>query len=121
MTLIFLLFVLSALSGFVIGKSFSWRALVIPGAALALLIAIILQDQGFTPVAGISTIVACLIVNQLAYLLAIRLNGDPGGSGAASPEESANGVPGDDRHNDVRHKHEGDQNTQLDLARLANW
>jgi hypothetical protein len=73
MTVIFLLFVPSALSGFVIGKSFSWRALAVARAALALLTAIMLQGQGFTPLAGISTIVACLIVNQLAYLLAILI------------------------------------------------
>jgi len=63
------------------------------------------QGQGFTALPGIFTIVGCLVVNQVAYVLAIRLNDDQsGGAAEDSPEQRANGVPRDDRNDDVRHK-----------------
>ena len=115
---ILILLTLCALSGFIIGKShFSWPALIVIGAVLAPLAAVVLLWQGFTSLPGIFTIVACLVVNQLAYVLATRLNSDlTGGSADNLPDQRANGVPHDDRNDDVRHKDQGDQNTQFHLA-----
>jgi hypothetical protein len=54
-------------------------------------------------------------------ILAIQLNNDPtGGSAEDSPEQRSNGIPRDDRNDDVRHKDEGDQNAQFHRARLAD-
>jgi hypothetical protein len=70
---IFILLAVSWLSGFIIGKSsFSWPALIVAGAVLATLGAVVFQGQGFTALPGIFTIVGGLVVNQVAYVLAIR-------------------------------------------------
>jgi hypothetical protein len=70
---IFILLAVSGLSGFVIGKSgFSFPALIMAGAVLATVGAVVFQGQGFTALPGILTIVGCLGVNQVAYVLAIR-------------------------------------------------
>jgi hypothetical protein len=70
---VFILLAVSGMSGFVIGKSsFSWPALIVAGAVLATLGAVVFQGQGFTALPGICTIVGCLVVNQVAYVLAIR-------------------------------------------------
>ena len=115
MTSILILLTLSALAGFVVGKShFSWPALIVMGAVLAPLAAVVLQWQGFAPLPGIFTIVACLVVNQLAYVLAIRLN--TGGSAENLPEQRANGVPRDDRNDDIRHSDKDNQNLQFHIA-----
>ena len=118
MTSILILLTLSALAGFVVGKSHSsWPALIVMGAVLAPLTAAVLQWQGFAPLPGIFTIVACLVVNQLAYVLAIRLNSDlTGGSAENLPEQRANGVPRDDRNDDSRHSDEDKQNLQFHVA-----
>ena len=123
MTSILILLAVSGLSGFVIGKSsLSWPALIVAGAVLATLGAVVFQEQGFTALPGISTIVACLVVNQVAYVLAIRLNDDPSGGPAEDlPEQRANGVPRDDGNDDVRHKDKRDQSPQFHLARLADY
>ena len=69
---IFILLAVSGMSGFIIGKtSFLWPALIVAGAVLALG-AVVFQGQGFTALPGICTIVGCLVVNQVAYVLAIR-------------------------------------------------
>jgi hypothetical protein len=66
---IFILLAVSGLSGFAIGKSSSWPALIAAGAVLAALGAVVFQGQGFTALSGIFTIVGCLVVNQVAYVL----------------------------------------------------
>ena len=69
---ILILLAVSGMSGFIIGKSsFSWPALIVVGAVLVLG-AVVFQGQGFTALSGIFTIVGCLVVNQVAYVLAIR-------------------------------------------------
>ena len=68
------------------------------------------------------TIVGCLVVNQVAYVLAIRLNDDQSGGAAEDlPEQRAHGVPRDDRNDDVRHKEKKGQSLKFDLARLADY
>ena len=74
--LIFILLAVSGLSGYVIGRSgSSWPALIMAGATLAMVCAVFLQEQEFTALPGISMIVACLMVNQIAYVLAKRRPG----------------------------------------------
>jgi hypothetical protein len=106
---------IGVLSGFVIGKNrFAWPALVVSGVVLALLAAFVLQRQGFTSLPGIFIIVACLVVNQVAHVLATRLNDHQRGRSARdSAEQRTNSVPSDDRHDDVRHEDKGDQNAEL--------
>jgi len=66
---ILILLAVSGMSGFIIGKSsFSWPALIVVGAVLVLG-AVVFQGQGFTALSGIFTIVGCLVVNQVAYVL----------------------------------------------------
>ena len=47
------LLALSALSGFVLASYFSWPAILVAGAVLAPLSAIVLQNQGFGALSGI--------------------------------------------------------------------
>jgi hypothetical protein len=70
MTAIILLLALSALIGFVLGTSFSWFAIAASSIGIAFLSSAILQVQGFSwPwLPGIAVVVACLTVNQMAYL-----------------------------------------------------
>ena len=68
---IFILLAVSGLSGYIIGRSgSSWPALIMAGVVLAVLGAVALQKQEFAALPGISTIIACLMVNQIAYVLA---------------------------------------------------
>ena len=93
-----ILLTLSALSGFVLGLShFSWRAIVAAGAVLAPLSAVVLQNQGFGALSGIAITVACLVINQAAYVVgAIRVNDGPT-SGSVLPSQRADNEPHDDR------------------------
>jgi hypothetical protein len=67
---ILILLALSALSGFVLGIGyFSWPAILAAGAVLAPLSTVVLQNQDFGALSGISVIVACLTINQAAYVV----------------------------------------------------
>jgi membrane-associated HD superfamily phosphohydrolase len=69
MSSILILLALSALSGYVLGIGhFSWPAILVAGAVLAPLSAVLLQNQGFGVFSGISIIIACLTINQAAYV-----------------------------------------------------
>jgi hypothetical protein len=68
MTAVFILFALSALIGFLLGKSFSWPAIAAFSIGLAVLSAVILQRQGFDAPSGIALGVAFLSLSQIAYL-----------------------------------------------------
>jgi hypothetical protein len=70
---VIVLLVLSALTGFALGASFSWPAIVASGIGLAILSAGVLQIRGFGALLGIAIIVACLTVNQLAYVMGVVL------------------------------------------------
>jgi hypothetical protein len=68
--MILILLALSALLGFILGRNhFRWHAIAAVAMVLAPLSAVILQNQGFGALSGISMIVACLAVNQVAYLI----------------------------------------------------
>ena len=117
MSSIFILLALSALSGFVLASHFSWPAILVAGAVLAPLSAIVLQNQGFGALSGISVIVACLTINQVAYLIGrIRANEGPNsGSAEGLPPQQADDEPRDCREDDIRREHNRHQNTQFDL------
>jgi hypothetical protein len=121
MSSILILVTLSALSGFVAGRYFSWPALVVAGGVLAPLSALVLQRQDFTTLPGISIIVACLAINQLAYVIAIRLKNDSGGNaeGRRLPQQGLDDVPRDDRNDDIHHEHQRHQKAHFNLAQFA--
>jgi len=122
MTSIWILLALGSLSGFVIGIShFSWLATLAAGAVLAPLSAVVLQNQGFDALPGISVIVACLAINQAAYVIGASVNGGPrNGPVEKLPQQRANDVPHDGRDDDVRREHKREQNTRFKLAKLTN-
>lgn len=122
MTSIWILLALSALSGFAAGRFFSWPALVVTGAGLAPLAAVVLQRQDFAALPGISVIVACLAINQAAYVIgAIRVNGGPGNGPVEKLfQQRANDVPHNGRDDDVRREQKREQKTQFKLAQLTN-
>jgi hypothetical protein len=119
---ILILLALSALLGFVLASYFSWPAILVAGAVLAPLSAIVLQNQGFGALSGISVIVACLTINQVAYVVGtIRANDGPNdGSVEALPQQRADDEPQDGRDDDIRRQHEQQQNSQFKLAQLTN-
>jgi hypothetical protein len=114
-----ILIALSALSGFAAGSFFRWSALVVTAAGLAPLAAFTLQRQDFTALSGISIIVACLAINQAAYVIAVRLNGDRGGDEDHLPQQGLDYIPHDDGNDDIRCEDERHQKTNLNLAQLA--
>jgi hypothetical protein len=69
MNAIFVLLALSAIVGLTLGYYFSWVAILVSGLVLAIVSATVLQKEGFGALAGIATIVVCLTVNQVAYLI----------------------------------------------------
>jgi hypothetical protein len=69
MTIVIVLLALSAATGFALGASFNWYAITISSPPLAVLAAIVLQKAGFGPLPGIATVVACLSVNQIAFVV----------------------------------------------------
>jgi hypothetical protein len=112
-----ILLTLSALSGFVLGLShFSWRAIMAAGAVLAPLSAVVLQNQGFGALSGIAITVACLVINQAAYVVgAIRVNDGPT-SGSVLPSQRADNELHDDRNEEIRHQNEKQKDTHLDIV-----
>jgi hypothetical protein len=76
MNAVIVLLGLSVVTGFALG-SFSVFAIGISGLVLAVVSSAALHIQGFSAIPGIAIVVACLTVNQVAYLIAAnqRLNG----------------------------------------------
>jgi hypothetical protein len=91
MSAAFILLVLSAATGLVLGTSFSWPAIVASGIGLAILSAAVLQIAGFGALLGIAIIVACLTVNQLAYAVGVVLanRGSEGVNKSREPREKS--------------------------------
>jgi hypothetical protein len=73
MSAAFILLALSASTGFAIGISFSWLAILISSVALAGLSAATLHIAGFDALPGIAIIAGCLTVHQLAYAVSVAL------------------------------------------------
>jgi hypothetical protein len=123
MSSILILLALGALSGFVLGVGrFSWSAILVVGAVLAPLSAVVLQNQGFGALSGISITVACLAINQAAYVVgAIRANNGPtDGSAEDLPQQRADDEPSDGRDDDIRSEHKRQHKNQFNLAQLTN-
>ena len=114
---------LSALLGFVLGESrFSLRAIMAAGTVLAPLSAVILQNQDFEALPGISIAIGCLVMNQAAYVIgAIRVNGGPrNGPVEKLPQQTADDVPCGGGGDDVRREQKREQNTQFKLAQITD-
>jgi hypothetical protein len=123
MSSVLILLALSALSGFVLASYFSWPAILVAGAVLAPLSAIVLQNQGFGALSGISITVTCLAINQAAYVVGrIRANDGPEDGSVEDhlPQQRADDEPQDGRDDDIRRQHEQQQNSQFKLAQLTN-
>lgn len=73
MTIILILLVLSTMAGTATGLTFKVQGLIPVSVLIAVSAAVVLHSAGFGPVGGISVIVACLVVTQLAYLAATFL------------------------------------------------
>jgi hypothetical protein len=73
MSAIVVLLALSAAIGFALG-SFSWLAIAVSGVALAVLSSVALHIQGFSTFPGIAIVIACLTMNQIAYLAGMFAN-----------------------------------------------
>ena len=69
MDIILILLATSALAGAAVGFRLKALALVPPAILIAVFSAVVLQMDGFGPGSGIATIVACLVLNQAAYIL----------------------------------------------------
>ena len=69
MDIILFLLVAGAIIGLALGLYFSWVAILSSGLVFSVFASILLHGEGFGPLAGIGVIVACLTVNQLAYLV----------------------------------------------------
>jgi hypothetical protein len=91
-------FAVSLMVGFALGR-FSWHAIAISSAALAVLVAAVLQQYGFETVPGIAIIVACLAVHQVAYLAGCGLS-----TTGALVEKHARRYPGQGPNEDIGRK-----------------
>jgi hypothetical protein len=119
MSSILILLALSALSGFVLGKGFfSWPAILAAGAVLAPLSTVVLQNQDFDALSGISVIVTCLTLNQAAYVVGTN-NGPKGESVEVLPQQRADDEPHNGGDDHIRGEHKRQQNTQFKLTQLA--
>jgi len=73
----FLLLTIGTLSGFILGRFFSWHAFIVCGPVLPVICAIILQKHGFAWLPGIAVIVGCLCLNQIGYLIGAQFRIKP--------------------------------------------
>jgi hypothetical protein len=102
MSSVIVLLALSLMIGFTLGR-FSWRAIALSSLALAVLASVILHRQEFGPLAGIAIIVACLTINQTAYLAGVWF------VYRRSVQKQADSHPGQRRNEGVGHKDQQEQ------------
>jgi hypothetical protein len=98
MTVVLPLLALSALIGFGLGTWFRWPAIVASSVGIAVLSSAILQMQSFGALPGIAIVVACLTVNQMAYLAGAF------GRSRGLFQKQADKEPGQRRNNDIAGK-----------------
>jgi hypothetical protein len=70
MSVVVVLFALSALIGFALGKSFSFFAIGAASIGVAVVSTATLEMHGFGAASGIAIVVACMTLSQAAYLAA---------------------------------------------------
>ena len=108
--------------GFVLGCNFSSPAILVSGLLLAIISAVVLQKAEFGALAGIATMVACLTVNQISYLIGVGLM-DRAPSGAMNkllPRDQAHDDPSESCHNDVAGEHKQQKKTPPRMAPMSD-
>ena len=96
MNTILALAAVSAFFGLVLGFCVSWMAIVLSGLVLAIISALVLHQMAFGALAGIAIIVVCLTINQVAYLIGVRL-----AIHKALPHHQSHGEPGESSHHNI--------------------
>jgi len=108
--------VLSAATGFALGISFTWRAILISSVTFAIISAAVLHSAGFGALPGISIIVACLTVNQMAYLIGVASLSSWGGKSHERRDnldkfhDQSDKEPSENSQNDIARKHNRNEN-----------
>ena len=98
MSAVIVLLALSAPTGFALGTSFPWLAIAASSIGLAVLSSAILQIQGIGAFPGLAIVVACLSVNQMAYLAGVF------GRSSGLFQKHADKEPGQRRDKDIAGK-----------------
>jgi membrane protein DedA with SNARE-associated domain len=88
MNVVLALLAVSALVGLALGVFFSWIAIFVSGVIIAICGGMISHNESLEFFAGISFIVACLCINQIAYLVGVRMLICRHGCNRASPPAS---------------------------------
>ncbi|MBR0714163.1 hypothetical protein [Bradyrhizobium liaoningense] len=102
MTVAVTLLLASLIAGLATGLLFRVWALLLVSPLIAVVSAIVLQTSGFEFFAGVSVIVGCLVVSQLAYMLAtFHLH-----RWDLSAEDEIDGHPGGHRQKNIRGQNE---------------
>jgi hypothetical protein len=101
MEVVFVLLAVSAIGGLVLGFYLSWMAILASGLVLAIVSATLLQKEGFGFLPGIAIIVVCLTVNQIAYLIGVRLSARGQQDKPSLPHDNPNDDPGESSRNDI--------------------
>jgi hypothetical protein len=94
--------------GLVLGLYFSWIAILASGLVFAIVSATVLQHMAFGALAGIAIIVVCLTINQVAYLIGVRLT-----VRKTLPHYQFHGEPGESGHNDIAREHKRQEPPQV--------
>lgn len=107
MSAVLLLAALGALAGLASGFfGLWWGVLAISGLVIAIVGAIVLQNENFGFFAGVATIVIYLAINQITYIIGLVLatrGSDPEG---ASPRNEADGHPGSNSEKEIDSEHQ---------------
>jgi hypothetical protein len=100
MNTVLALLAVSALAGLALGFYISWMAIVVSGLVLAIISAVVLHQMAFGALAGIAIIVVCLTINQVAYLIGVRL-----AIRKALPHHQSHREPGEGSHHNIASEH----------------
>jgi hypothetical protein len=101
LTIVFVLIVASALVGLATGYVYKIWALVLTSPLIAVFSAIILRVYEFGMMAGVIVIAICLVVSQLAYLLAAYVLH----ARNVSSDDEIDGEPGETPEQKIRRQH----------------
>jgi hypothetical protein len=109
MNAVLMLLALNAAAGFAIGTALTWFAITVSGIILALFSAVVLHVAGFSAGAGIASILACLVVNQAAYLITLTRH-------TSLAPEQADEEPRAGRDDNIARENKQKQTAQSDRA-----